>query len=103
MTRKTIVHVNRQNIARNTKTDKAHDDGELSGSEYQSAIFPVLTAKDYRSNRKGQSAEITVDGRVIGRFCSEWAGAALASGLRSTKATASPLMCANSQNAHNRH
>jgi len=74
MTRKTIVHVNRQNIARNTKTDKAHDDGELSGSEYQSAIFPVLTAKDYRSNRKGQSAEITVDGRVIGRFCSEWAG-----------------------------
>ena len=56
---KTVIHVNRQHIAQNTK-----DQGER----------PVLTAKNYKGNRKGQSAEVVVDGRVVGRFRSEWAG-----------------------------
>lgn len=74
MARKTILHVNRHNIAQNVATDKRHEDGELLGSQYQGELKPVFTAKDYKSNRKGQSGEIRVDGRVIGRLRSEWAG-----------------------------
>lgn len=47
----TRIHVNRQNIARNRK-------GEA---------LPVLTVKDYRRNRKGNTARITAGGVEVAR------------------------------------
>lgn len=59
MKRKTNIHVNQGHIARNAK-------GGTS--------LPVLTAKNYKENKKGQTAEIVHDGRVIATFRSQWAG-----------------------------
>jgi len=60
MTRKTILHVNRHHIAQNAKGENPPK--------------PVFTAKNYKGNRKGQTFELVVDGRVVARGRSEWAG-----------------------------
>lgn len=50
---KSVVHVNQHNIRANAK-----------GGEQA----PVLTVKDYRANRKGNTAVIVVDGKAVGKF-----------------------------------
>lgn len=50
---KTIIHVNQHNIRLNVKDN--------------CTVRPVLTVKDYKQNRKGQTAEIVVDGKVVAR------------------------------------
>ena len=48
---KTIIHVNQHNIKANNK----------------GANLPVVTVKDYKQNRKGNTANIMQDGKVVAK------------------------------------
>jgi hypothetical protein len=49
---KTRIHVNQHNIKANDK---------------EGGVLPVLTVKDYKQNRKGNTAKIILDGMEVAR------------------------------------
>lgn len=57
---KTRIHVNQHNVKHNRKYVNP-------GPLFKVAAKPVLTVKDYKQNRKGNTAEIMCDGTVVAR------------------------------------